>query len=165
MLKNKKFREDLYYRICVVPIYIPPLRERWEDTLLLAEGFINQFNEKYETSKYFSSDVRVWMNQYEWPGNVRELRNIIERLAIVADEDEIQISDVPAFLQKKTNNWNALFGQNVSLKDANENLEKALIQKVLGDTENSREAATTLGISQSTLLRKIHKYELNLTEL
>lgn len=158
LVENKSFREDLYYRMCVVPIDIPPLRERWEDTLLLAEGFINQFNKKYRTKKHFSPEVLVWMNQYEWPGNVRELRNVIEQMAIVSDGDEILLADVPKLLRKGVNDRRSY--KNMSLKEANEKLEKALIQKVLRETNNNKEAATVLGISQSTLLRRINKYGL-----
>jgi transcriptional regulator with PAS, ATPase and Fis domain len=160
LVQSKRFREDLYYRMCVVPIDIPPLRERWEDTMLIAEGLINQFNEKYGTHKYFSGDVRVWMHQYEWPGNIRELRNVVERLAIISEGDEIALSDIPATLQKRTKQLNGFFNQKMSLKEANEKIERTLIEKVLNETKSSREAAATLGISQSTLLRKVNKYRL-----
>ena len=158
LVKNKSFREDLYYRMCVVPIEIPPLRERWEDTLLLAEGFLNQFNEKYRTNKYFSPEVLIWMNQYKWPGNVRELRNVIEQMAIISEGNEIVLEDVPWLLRTEHHERNNF--RNMSLKEANEKLEKALIQKVLGETNNNKEAAAVLGISQSTLLRRINKYGL-----
>ena len=89
------------------------------------------------------------MNQYEWPGNVRELRNIIEQLAIVSDGDEIMLADVPESLRPGDDDQHSY--QTMSLKEANEKLEKALIQKVLGETNNNKEAAAVLGISQSTL--------------
>lgn len=157
LVREKKFREDLYYRMCVVPIDIPPLRERWEDILLLAEDFIDEFNKKYNTNKYFNQDIIFWLNQYDWPGNVRELRNVVERMAIVSDRDEIGLSDIPHYLIEENSSFN---DEMMSLKEANEKLEKEYIRKILCETKNYREASEILCVSQSTLIRKISKYGL-----
>lgn len=163
LVKEKKFREDLYYRMCVIPIDIPPLRERWEDISLMAEDFINEFNYKYYTNKYFSPEVSFWINQYDWPGNVRELRNIVERMAIVSDKDEIRMADIPQYIHSDIENANN-HDDIMSLKEANEKLEKEYIRKVLNESRNYREAAEMLAVSQSTLLRKINKYGLRVKD-
>jgi transcriptional regulator with PAS, ATPase and Fis domain len=162
LVKEKKFREDLYYRMCVVPVDIPPLRERWEDILLLAEDFIDEFNKKYRTNKYFNQDIIFWLNQYEWPGNVRELKNVVERMAIVSDKDEISLSDIPNYLLEESSI--IINDEMMSLKEANEKLEKEYIRKVLSETKNYREAADILCVSQSTLIRKISKYGLKIKD-
>jgi transcriptional regulator with PAS, ATPase and Fis domain len=164
LLREKRFREDLYYRLCVILVFIPALREHWEDILPLAEMFLTQFNSTYGVNKYFSPGVRTWMYQYPWPGNVRELRNVVERLAVVSEGEEILPGDIPRILRKQTESWDMLAGSRVSLRDANEKMERAMIENALHGAKNTREAAATLGISQSTFLRKVHKYHLQIGE-
>lgn len=161
LIKQNRFREDLYYRLCVVPIYVPSLSERREEVLPLAEIFLQRFNTKYGLSKHLNEEVKKWMCNYDWPGNVRELQNMVERLAIVSDSDTIEMADV-----SRTHQGTVVVGDylsledNISLKEANEMLEKILIERVSKSYRNSRDAAEALGVSQATFLRKAHKYNL-----
>lgn len=160
LIQQKRFREDLYYRLCVVPIYVPSLSERREEILPLAEIFLRRFNIKYGLSKEIDEDVKKWMFNYSWPGNVRELQNMVERLAIVSDSDSIQIEDVNRANHRKVSAGDYLsLEDNISLKEANEKLEKILIERVSKSHKNSRDAAEALGISQATFLRKAHKHD------
>ena len=159
LMKQKRFREDLYYRLCVVPIYVPSLSERREEILPLAEIFLRRFNTKYGLKKQLNDEVKKWMYNYDWPGNVREVQNIVERLAIVSDSDLIEIEDVARTHQGTVVTGDYLsLEENISLKEANEKLEKILIERVSKSHKNSRDAAEALGISQATYLRKVHKY-------
>ena len=89
MVKQKTFRQDLYYRLMIFPVHIPPLRERPDDILPLAQLFLQTLNRKYDFKKYLSPLSAKMMQDYSWPGNIRELRNIIERAVIISNEDEI----------------------------------------------------------------------------
>ncbi|MGE5455255.1 MAG: sigma-54 interaction domain-containing protein [Methylocystaceae bacterium] len=159
LMKIGRFREDLYYRLCVVPIHIPPLCERQEDILAMAEMFLNKYNEKYGVNKHFDTAMADWMCNYPWPGNVRELQNLIERLVIVSDSDIISLSELLQLSPPvpSVNNYITL-EDSISLKAANEKVEKVLIERVIKNYTSTRDAAQALGISQSTLLRKAHKY-------
>ncbi len=161
LLKQNKFRADLYYRLCVVPIYVPSLSERREEILPLAETFLQEFNTKYGLNKYFDEEVKGWLYNYSWPGNVRELQNMVERLAIAADSEAIEMADVASTRQGDTSGGSHLIlREDISLKEASEMLEKILIERVSKIHKNSRDAAEALGISQATFLRKAHKYNL-----
>lgn len=95
MVKEKKFRADLYYRLNVIPVTIPPLRERKEALLHLIEYYLNHHNKKYGLRKTLAPDVRRCLLQYPWPGNVRELENLMERLVVMVDSEEISVDDLP----------------------------------------------------------------------
>ncbi|HOB11597.1 MAG TPA: sigma 54-interacting transcriptional regulator [Syntrophomonadaceae bacterium] len=159
LVRQNRFREDLYYRLCVVPITIPPLKHRPEDILLLANYFLQKFNNKYGLHKRLDDEVKKWMCRYPWPGNVRELQNIIERLAIVSEGDFITLLDIPDSYRSKSEGLED--GENFktpSLKEVNEAAERRLLESVIRNSKSSRQAAKELGISQATLLRKAHKY-------
>jgi len=160
LIKQKKFREDLYYRLCVVPINVPSLSERREEIVPLAEIFLRRFNTKYGLHKGLDEDVKRWMYNYDWPGNVREVQNIVERLAIVSDSDLIDMDALSRTHVKieETADYLSL-EENISLKEASEKLERILIERASKAHKNSRDAAEALGISQATYLRKAHKYE------
>src|SRR5574342_777559 len=98
MVERATFGEELYYRLNVIPIHIPPLRERTEDISLLAFHFLQQLNEKYERNYHLTPDAINVMEFYPWPGNVRELQNIIERLVVSADEQAIDAAFGSQFL-------------------------------------------------------------------
>ena len=95
MVRKKKFREDLYYRLNVIPVVIPPLRERREDILPLCRYYLEQLNFKYGKSKRFGQEMRLALERYSWPGNVREIKNVIERLFVMTHFDVISLSDLP----------------------------------------------------------------------
>lgn len=151
-LKDDRFREDLYYRLNVVTIDLPPLRERTEDILLLAEHFLQEFareNMKKVTS--ISKEVKEFLFKYPWPGNVRELENTIERAVILTRDEEIQIGDL---LQKNSPLVKAT-PQSYTLKE----VESTHIRNVLSETNgNYSQAAKLLGISRVTLYNKVKMY-------
>lgn len=153
MVAEKKFREDLYYRLNVVPITVPPLRERREDILALAFVFLMQFNKKYGLNKKYTSVVLEKFLRYSWPGNVRQLENTIHRLVIMTDADWLIDVDLHLYEEKQNND----IVDSTSLKDAVDKLEVELIEKALEKYHDPEKAASSLGIHRTTLIRKKHK--------
>jgi len=151
-IASREFREDLYYRLNVVTIELPPLRERKEDIPLLAQYFLNKFaleNKKKITD--FSSEATEFMLSYDWPGNVRELENAIERAVILAKDSLITIADLPH--ENMSLAHSAPIGKNIK------EVEKNHILNVLRETEgNYSEAARILGITRMTLYSKVREY-------
>lgn len=159
LIGEKKFREDLYYRLNVVPIHIAPLRERKEDIALLTNYLLMNMNEKYGTQKKIEPKALTVFEQYEWPGNVRELANIVERL-IVSDRSKwITFDSVINILGSKSVFEQELLGL-TSLKEATENVEKRMIESALKTHGSTYKAAKALGTSQPTLYRKAKYYNL-----
>jgi len=162
LVKEGKFRQDLYYRLNVVPVTIPPLRERVQDIPILAYHFLNMYNEKYGHSKQLTNEVMEIFRKYPWPGNVRELENVIERIVIISENDQITKKDLPGELlnQEETNHF---FGVHVSrlmpLKEASALVEYQLIKQAIEECGSSYKAAEVLGVDQSTIIRKLKKYE------
>lgn len=160
MIKEKQFREDLYYRLNVVPLYIPPLRERKQDILPLINYFLSKLNEKYNFNRVFSSDALNSLYEYNWPGNVRELKNIVERVVIMSEDDKIKVSDLP----KNISGTNGMvvtlntFEEGINLKETLDAIEEKLIKKAYDKYGNVRAAAKSLGIDPSTFVRKRQKY-------
>jgi two-component system response regulator PilR (NtrC family) len=148
LVKEGKFREDLYYRLNVMNIHLPPLRERREDIGLLFNYFLNRFSKKYGKKIKVDDDVVTLLESYDWPGNVRELEHLVEQLVITAEEGRvIRVEDVKKLLVKP-----AEVGRVKSLKE----VEREHILNVLRSTGyNKREAANILGIDLSTLYRKL----------
>jgi two-component system response regulator AtoC len=157
-IRDRLFREDLYYRLNVVTIDLPPLRERTEDILLLAEHFLKKFSiENIKKVTGFSKEVTEFLYRYPWPGNVRELENTIERAVILAQEEEVQIKD----LLQKHSPLVVSSQMNYSLKG----VETQHIRDVLNDTGgNYSHAAKILGISRVTLYNKVKKYKIDVKE-
>lgn len=171
-LKNEmlegNFRQDLYYRLNVFPIEIPPLRERKEDIAPLARHFLNKINERYRMNKSITQGAIVELEKYDWPGNVRELGNIIERLALNGHSDVISTMQVSRFLtaetsvtgeEKKGKLWNGNLGDLVG------EYEKHILMDVLEDSSSATQAARKLGIDKSTMLRKMKKYNISQTKM
>jgi transcriptional regulator with PAS, ATPase and Fis domain len=161
-----KFRCDLYYRLNVVPIHIPPLRGRREDIALLASNFLMQFNKKYKTSKFFLSQAVMLLEQHDWPGNVRELENVVERLVIVSSSNAITPQQVLMVFSGRLNiDANTEDPPVFSLKEAVDQLEKKMICEALTNYQSTYKAAKVLGMSQSTLVRKAKALEVHKGEL
>ncbi|HHV72839.1 MAG TPA: sigma 54-interacting transcriptional regulator, partial [Clostridia bacterium] len=163
MVANGTFREDLYYRLNVVNIAIPPLRERVDDIPHLALHFIKKFNTKYNMNKKMTLEAIDRLCQYSWPGNVRELENLIERLVVMVREEEIGVQHLPDSLQGRTevDKGNVVsISEIVPLKKALEEVEKQLLSKALHKYGSTRKVAKVLGINQSTVVRKANRYEL-----
>ena len=158
-IANSNFREDLYFRLSVFHLHLPPLRERREDIPELAEAFLKFFAAKMgKQVKGFAADCQAWMQSYAWPGNVRELRNVIERALITCD-DYITLDDMPLDFRSSTLSGSATDGDDFELAEA----EHRHIQRVLQYTKgNKAEAARLLKIGLTTLYRKIEEYGINI---
>jgi transcriptional regulator with GAF, ATPase, and Fis domain len=166
LLKKESFREDLYYRINVVPIMIPPLRERKEDIPLLLEHFIKKFNnENKKNVKGVSKEAFELMTNYEWPGNVRELENLIERVIALTSNEYIQTNELPFSLinLSKINGLKEyILNGKVSFLKAEEEFERGIILDALRRTNYVQShAAEMLGISRRILKYKMDKLGIN----
>ncbi|PLX19499.1 MAG: sigma-54-dependent Fis family transcriptional regulator [Candidatus Muiribacterium halophilum] len=152
MVENGEFREDLFYRINVIEVPMPPLRDRKDDVILLAEFFIEKISERIGVeSKMLDDNVAKLLKDYNWPGNIRELRNAIER-GLVLSEDEILTEKDFKFLSKnKTENT----------EDKFESSERNIILSHIDKARNKTELARILGIKRTTLLYKLKKYEID----
>lgn len=160
MVEEGTFREDLYYRLNVIPIQIPPLRERPEDIPLLSLHFLQKFNQKYEKHHQLSQDALDVLESYAWPGNVRELQNIMERLCVTSDEDLIEAEDIIPLLKKKNKHMvPKKVNKLMPLKDATKALEEQLIYMAMNEYKTTSMAAKMLGVSQSTVSRKYQEIQ------
>jgi len=162
LIKKGNFREDLYYRINVVPIVIPPLRDRKEDIPLLIDHFINKFNvENNKNVKGFNKEAIELMMQYEWPGNVRELENLVERVIALTSAEYIQLSELPLSFKNipKINGLKeSVLDGKVSFIQAEEEFEREVILDALKRTNHIQShAAEILGISRRILKYKMDK--------
>lgn len=165
MVEKKQFRKDLFYRLNVVPILVPPLRERKEEIPDLVDYFLKMFNEKYKLNRSIDRTVLNKMIEYDWPGNIRELKNVIERAVVVSREDVIK--EIYFYEKQPEENDNVNFNTfsveyDTSLKDTLEELEKKILAKTIKEYGSSRKVAAALGMSQTSVVRKAAKYGLEL---
>jgi two-component system response regulator AtoC len=164
-VEKGSFREDLYYRLNVMTVEIPPLRERTEDIPLLCKYFIGRFNGILDKEiSGLAPDAMARLLAYQWPGNVRQLENAIERAMVIADEPLLMPEHFAAELIKNDlrSRQEAIF-EGLSLKDAQKVVEKNLITRALNETEGNRtRAARLLEISHPSLLTKIKAYGIDL---
>jgi len=151
-IEQGKFREDLYYRLNTVPVHIPPLRQRKEEILSIADEILKKICKKYDLEGLtFSNEAKGILQQYTWPGNVRELISVVERAAILSDEK--QISREELFLDSRS----------VKEEKNIDAMEKELIEEVLQSVANElEEASKILGINKAVLVKKIEKYEIRI---
>ena len=158
-IENKTFREDLYYRLNVVPIHLPPLRERKEDIPLLVEFFLREFTSNYHRDeKIVSPDFLRLLIHYAWPGNIRQLKNVIERVVIMVRDKILLPEHLPVEIQEHAEKEKTMM---ISLGKHLEEIEKEVIQKTLSEITHHREkAAKILGISLRALHYKIRNYEI-----
>lgn len=163
---SKEFREDLFYRLNVIQIKIPPLRERIGDIAPLALHFLQQSNSKYGLSKRLTYEVIKELESYQWSGNIRQLKNTIENMIIVSNNEYLQLNDLP-WLRKKDYETEAISGINKTedaeippLKKAIEQLEKELLQKAQEKYKSTRKIAKAIEVNQSTVVRKLKKYNI-----
>ena len=162
-MENGSFRSDLYYRLFVVPIEIPPLRKRREDIAPLAHSFLRQFNELYGMKKRLNADAISALESYSWPGNVRELRNVIERLAISGAGSDISKFQVQMCLGNKEDLSVDMIlsdGEETGLEELVDAYEKHIITRYIEKYGNATEAAKKLQVNKSTISRKMKKYRL-----
>jgi DNA-binding NtrC family response regulator len=165
-VQQKKFRQDLYYRLNVIPIYVPPLRERKEDIPLLVHHFLEQFNRtKKRNIKGIAPEAMERLMQYHWPGNIRELENIIERMVILTNHEMIQLDDLPEKFQSITPHEASRSVEipegGISLDTAVSDYERRLILEALNKTGwVKNKAAQLLNLNRTTLIEKIKRQNL-----
>lgn len=162
-VRKGTFREDLYYRISVFPIKLPPLRERKEDIPILAAHFLKRYNkrEKKNVKEIHPEALKVLMG-YHWPGNVRELENVIERAVVITNAQEIEIRDIPKHVTAIGKE--GFVGHEGTLPRWIEKLEEEVMRRTLLECEgNITRAAKKLGIGRATIYRKAKKYKLPIT--
>ncbi|NLD18707.1 MAG: sigma 54-interacting transcriptional regulator [Clostridiales bacterium] len=153
------FREDLYYRLNVVPIEIPPLRERKEDIKVLAEHYMEKFCEEYDTKKVLHIDAMAELMNAPWPGNIRELRNVMERLVVSFDEDHITLYHIKDLLtlESREKGGRVVQGE-TSLKEMIDEYEKEVLLSYFEEYPSAAEVARKLQVDKSTISRKLRKY-------
>ncbi|MBW2484168.1 MAG: sigma-54-dependent Fis family transcriptional regulator [Deltaproteobacteria bacterium] len=160
-VENGGFRQDLFYRLNVIPMRLPPLRERRDDIPVLTRHFLHEFSVKRGIAMEISQEAMQCLIDYSYPGNVRELKNIIERASVLAPEPVIKPTDLPADLLEA--NGRKVTEDSFSLSDAVAKAEKQLLVKALSHTNGKRaEAAELLGISRKNLWEKMKQYEISM---
>lgn len=158
MVEQGKFREDLYYRLNVVPIEIPPLKERKEDIVPLLWHFCEIYNKKHNMEKYFSPQIVEYLENYSWPGNVRELKNVVERLIIMSPDNELLPKHLPKHIKNlHKEHSNVRVNKLIPLKQALRELEEQLILMAQESCGSTRKIADLLGISQSSVVRRLRQ--------
>ncbi len=160
MVREGRFREDLYYRLNVFPIVLPPLRERLEAVPRLAEYFLEIFNRRYGFQKRFSREALEELKKYHWPGNIRELKNLVERIIITADTTVINGPQVVVHLFPGGRGERSVLDKKHGLKQILFNTEKRILKEAMEKEKNTYRLAEMLGISQSSVVKKIKKYGL-----
>lgn len=155
-IKAGRFREDLYYRLNVIHIHVPPLRERKSDLPLLISAFLEEFNkENGKAVKEFSGKAKAAIMKYDWPGNIRELRNCVESAVVMSSGDEINIEDLPPAVAKSSQENSIAIPFGITLDEA----EKIIIQQNLASNKNNKsKTADILGIGRKTLQRKLSEW-------
>jgi Transcriptional regulator containing PAS, AAA-type ATPase, and DNA-binding domains len=156
MVAERTFREDLYYRLMVVPIALPSLRERKEDIPLLVMHFIDKFNKSFGFHKTILPQAIDKLTEYDWPGNVRELENVIERMMVTTPADQLTVEVIPGSIVKNDiapKTW-------AKLKDAVAHTEKVLLSETFRQYGSWHEVAAVCGIDRTTAVRKAVKYGL-----
>jgi two-component system nitrogen regulation response regulator NtrX len=159
-IRAGRFREDLYFRLNVIPIFVPPLRDRDEDIPRLAEHFMAEFAREYgRRPKTIDPSALAGLRRYRWPGNVRELRNVIERLMIMVPGDTITAKDL-AFLEGASAPWpEAAAGELLPLHEARDRFERDYILRALAAQQgNISRTAEVLGVERSNLYRKMRAF-------
>lgn len=162
MVKEGAFREDLYYRLNVIPVTVPPLRQRMQDIPVLADYFLKKFNLQLGKELSFTKEAVDHLCKYDWPGNVRELQNILERTVILASGPEIEIEDLKLDMDGslKIEKVNIVkVPQNIRHEIQKKEVEK-LTQALTQAQGNLSEASRVLGIARSTLFDRLKKYKL-----
>lgn len=159
LINEGKFRNDLYYRINILNILIPPLRERMEDVIPLVNFKLNQLIAKYHVSKIFSGDTLEFLKRYYWPGNVRELNNVVERTFFSCDSDIIQKSDVMLIIESQEG-FPQEDNSHFTLKQKMQKIESEIIYEAFLKFRTMREVAAYLGMDPATLTRKCKQYQI-----
>jgi transcriptional regulator with PAS, ATPase and Fis domain len=160
MVASRKFREDLYYRLNVVPIHIPPLRERRDDMVPLIFYFLQRFNRIHQKEKSLSPEVVDLFCRHDFPGNIRELANLVERLVVITENDRIETRDLPSSItghMAKTA-LPPFLPEGMSLREALDKYETMIIERAMEKYRSQREVARALRVDQATISRKMKKH-------
>ena len=158
-VKKGNFREDLYYRLNVVHIKVPPLRERKEDIELLAIEFLKEFNEEDgKAIKGFSPQARKALMAYSWPGNIRELKNTIESSVVLAKGNTIELEDINPEIMEKGREESVTISLPTTLEDAE---KKVILEMIAYSGGNKSKAAESLKIGRKTLHRKLSEWKVD----
>lgn len=161
MIGQGLFREDLYFRLNVVPLEIPPLRQRREDIVLLAEEMLAKFLKKYPREKTFGDFTLHYLQNYSWPGNVRELENVIEKMVILVNEEVLEPHHLPLNIIDSYLNQRAAenpIADNSPLNNIKDNMEKTILEDLFNKGHSTYQMAEILKVNQSTVARKLKKY-------
>ena len=166
MISEGQFREDLFFRLNVVPVSIPPLRQRREDIVPLVDHFRDRLRKKYGLQREFSPEVINVFLKYDWPGNVRELENMVERLMVVSSGEVITLSDLPDSFKQSTGQVGGVSVDSLMpLRDAVYEVERQLIDKAMEKYGSTYKAAAALGVNQSTIVRRMARFRRAAAEL
>jgi transcriptional regulator with PAS, ATPase and Fis domain len=159
MVGENSFREDLFFRLNVVPVCIAPLRERKEDILPLVNAYLRKCNLKYERNKRFSRPVIDCLQEYQWTGNVRDLANLVEQLVVVTYEEEVILDDLPRHIRSgaRADLSDVYLQGNSSLKEAVLDFQSRLIREAVEKFGSARKAAEFLKVDHSTVTRKMKR--------
>jgi PAS domain S-box-containing protein/TyrR family helix-turn-helix protein len=162
MVEEGKFREDLYYRIFVIPIELPPLRDRKEDIPILIRYFLDLFSQRYYLNRKLSEKCYQILELYHWPGNVRELENLVERLVVTSNGEIITSDQIPLYIKEtiKPNLSGITIHEMMPLPEAIIEVEKQLLQMAHKQYASTTKVAKALGISQASASRKLSKYSI-----
>jgi len=163
MMRKGEFRQDLYYRLNVIPLEVPPLRERKDDIPLLVTHFIEKFSKQFNKEiEAIDEDAMRSLQNYSWPGNIRELENLIERAVVLNKTGRLTIKDFPEYVVHQEISSDIELDEDSSLTDMVDNFEKQLILKALRENNfNKLRTAEKLGIHRSTFMSKLKKYGIN----
>ena len=157
MVSEGRFRADLYYRLNVVPIHVPALRERREEIQPLLDFYLAEFNQRYGRELSWGLEALDALTDYDWPGNIRELINLVERLVVTCSAGSVELFDLPEEMRAARG---ARDDEHLlPLRKQVEQLERRLIRQALVQHKTTREAARVLGLSQATLVQKMKRWE------
>lgn len=168
MVRQGEFREDLYYRLNVVPIHVPSLRDRREDIPLLVRHFLTHFNYRYNFKKEIEAEVIEVLMRYSWPGNIRQLENLIERLVVTSSTEKIGLQSLPSYILSgaessvQDNDRPVAVNRIIPLKNAVESVEKILLEKTFAIAGSCYKVAEILEVDASTISRKARKYQITM---
>lgn len=166
MTKTGKFRADLYYRLNILPLTIPPLRERREDIVPLLDYYLKKYNNKYQKAHVLSGKLTNFLYNYNWPGNIRELENLLERFIITTDNKEICLQDLPDnfYLENLNRSPMDALAEYDSLTEYLQTIEKNIIEETYNKLQSTRKTAAKLGVTQAYIARRFKKYNLKIVK-
>lgn len=164
MAQAGQFRKDLFYRLNVVPVRIPPLRERKEDLIHLIYGFLDSCNKRLGSNKQIDREALNALMDYEWPGNVRELENAIEQMVVITQAEVITIDDLPVLLKRNLDAHETVPIEDKPLRLVLDEAERRALELAYRKHKTTRRVADVLGVNQSTIVRKMNRHGIRISE-